>query len=84
MAIDDQMPVAVVDLNAQAWNTNFGPNPFEDCPPDYTQNNDDVEYVPIEVPGNNPLPSFNFPEENGGAQWNSPLNAKKKIMRKSQ
>ena len=31
---DDQMPVAHDYLYAQSWNTNFGPNPFEDSPPD--------------------------------------------------
>ena len=46
MAKNDQMPVAHDDLYAQSWNTNFGPNPFEDSPPEYTQNMEDVEYVP--------------------------------------
>ena len=47
---DDLMPVAHDDLYAQSWNTNFGPNPFEDSPPDYTQITDDIEFVPVEVP----------------------------------
>ena len=72
------MPVAYDDLYAQSWTTNFEPNPFEDSPPDYTQNNDDVEYVPIEVPENNhPSPSI-FQKKVRGAQWSSPLKAKKK------
>ena len=33
---DDQIRVAHDDFHAQSWNTNFGPNPFEDNPPDYT------------------------------------------------
>ena len=54
---DDQMPVAHDGLYSQSWNTNFSPNPFEDNPPEYTQNTDDVEYIPIETPENNPTPS---------------------------
>ena len=80
---DDQMPVAHDDLYAQSWNTNFGPNPFEDSPPDHTQNTDDIEYVSVDAPENNHPPSLEFPNNSGGAQWNSPLNAKKKIMMKS-
>ena len=79
---DDQMPVAHDDLYAQSWNTNFGPNPFEDSPPDYTQITDDIEYVPVEVPENNHPPTHEFPKNRGGAQWNRPLNAKKKIVMK--
>ena len=79
---DDQLPVAHDDLYAQSWNTKFGPNQFEDGPPDHTQNNDDVEYVPVEVPENNHPPSLKFLEKGGGAQWSSPLQAKKKIKRK--
>ena len=55
------------DLYAQSWNTNLGPNPFEDSLPDYTQNNDDVEYVPFEVLENNHLPSLNFPAKKRGS-----------------
>ena len=79
---DDQMPVAHDDLYAQSWNTNFGPNPFEDSPPDYTQITDDIEYVPVEVPEHNQPPSPKFPKIVGGAPWNRPLNAKKKIVMK--
>ena len=79
---DDQIPVTHDDLYAQSWNTNFGPNPFEESPPDYTQITDDIEYVPVEVPENNHPPSPNFPKNGGGAQWNRPLNAKKKIVMK--
>ena len=77
------MPVAHTNLYAQSWNTNFGPNPFEDSAPNYTQNTDDNEYVPVEVPKNNHPPSLKFPKISEGAQWNRPLNAKKKIMMKS-
>ena len=48
-------------------NTNFGLNPFEDSPPDYTQNTDDIEYVPTEVPKNNHPPSLKFRENSGGS-----------------
>ena len=80
---DDQMPVAHDDLYAQSWNKNFGPNPFEDSPPDNTQDTDDMEYVPVDALENNHPPSLGFPKNSRGAQWNSPLNAKKKIMMKS-
>ena len=63
---DDQMPVAHDDLYAQSWNTNFGPNPFEDSHPDCTQNTDDIEYVPVEVPENNHPPSLELPKNSGG------------------
>ena len=69
---DNQMPVAHDDLYAQSWNTNFGPNPFEDGPPDYTSNDDDVEYVPIEIPDNNHPPSLKFPEKGGGSPVEQP------------
>ena len=64
---DDQMPVTHDDLYAQSWNTKFGPNPFEDNPPDYTQITDDIEYVPVEVPENNHPPSPEFPKNSGGS-----------------
>ena len=64
---DDQMPVAHDDLYAQSWNTKFGPNPFEDSPPDHTQNTDDIEYIPVEVPENNHPPSPKFPKRSGGS-----------------
>ena len=76
---DDQMPVAHDDLYAQSWNTNFGPNPFEESRPDYTQITDDIEYVPVEVPENNHPPSPKFPKNGEGSR---PLNAKKKIVMK--
>ena len=80
---DHQMPVTHGGLYAQSWNTNFGPSPFEDSPPDNTQDIDDMEYVPVDAPENNHPPSLEFPKNSGGAQWNSPLNVKKKIMMKS-
>ena len=64
---DDQMPAAPDDLYAQSWNTIFGPNPIEDGPPDHTQNTDDIEYVPVEVPRNNLPPSPDFPKNSGGS-----------------
>ena len=63
------MSVAHDDINAQSWNTNFGPNPFEDNRPDYTQQTDDIEYVPIEVPETSRPPSPNFLKK----QWGSPV-----------
>ena len=64
---DDQMPVAHDDIYAQSWNTNFGPNPFEDKPPDYVQHTEDIEYVPIEEPENSRPPSPKFPKNGGGS-----------------
>ena len=64
---DDQMPVAHDDLYAQSWNTNFGPNPFEDSRPDHTQNTDDIEYVSVDAPENNHPPSLEFPNNSGGS-----------------
>ena len=40
------MSVAHDDLYAQSWNTNFGPDQFEENPPDFTLNDDVVENVP--------------------------------------
>ena len=62
-----KIPVTHDDLYAQSWNTNFGPNPFEESPPDYTQIFDDIEYVPVEVPENNHPPSPKFPKNGGGS-----------------
>ena len=62
---DDQMSVANDDLYAQSWNTNFGLNPFKDSPQDHTQNTDDIEYVPVEVPKNNHPPSLEIPKNRG-------------------
>ena len=53
---DDQMSVAHDDFYAQSWKTNFGPNAFEENPPDVTLNDDDVEYVPCQVPEINHSP----------------------------
>ena len=64
---EDQMPVTHDDLYAQSWNTKFGPNPFEESPPDYTQITDDIEYVPVEVPENNHSLSPKFPKNSGGS-----------------
>ena len=64
---DDQMLVAHDDLFAQSWNTNFGRNPFEDRPPDYTQYTDDIQYVPIEITEKTHPPSLKFPTSSGGS-----------------
>ena len=65
---DDQMPVAHDDLYAQSWNTDFGPNSFEDSPLDHTQNTDDIEYVPVDAPESShppDPPSLEFPKNSG-------------------
>ena len=69
---DDQKPVTHDDLYAQSWNTNFGPNPFEVSPPDYTQTTDDIEYVPVEGPENNHPLSPKFPQNSGGSSVEQP------------
>ena len=54
---DDQMTIANDDLYAQSWNTNFGSNPFEDGPSEFTQDTEDAEYTPIQIPNENHPPS---------------------------
>ena len=53
------------DLYAQSWNTNFGPNPFEENPPDFTHNDDVVE--PCQVPKNNHPPPCEISKTSGGS-----------------
>ena len=65
---DDQMPIEHDDLYAQSWNTNFGPNPFEDNPSEYSQNADDIEYLPIRQPDQiNHPPSREISQNSGGS-----------------
>ena len=64
---DDQLPITQDDLYAQSWNTNFGPNPFEDNPPEYSQNIEDIEYLPITSPENNHPPSLEISKNSGGS-----------------
>ena len=64
---DDQMIVSHDDLYAQSWNTNFGPNPFEESPHESTLNTDNIEYVPIEIPEQNRPPSPNSSKNSGGS-----------------
>ena len=66
----DQMPIANDDLYAQSWNTNFGSNPFDDSPSDYSQNTEDTEYIPIQTPEHNRPFSHGSSKNSGGAQWN--------------
>ena len=61
---DDQMSVAHDDLYAQSWNTNFGPNTFEENPPEFTHN-DDVEYVPCQKHDINHPPPAKFQKQEG-------------------
>ena len=62
---DDRMRVAHDDLFAQLRNTNIGLNPFEDGPHEYTQNTDDIEYVPVEQPEKTPPSTSNFRKDSG-------------------
>ena len=51
------MPITNEVLYAQSWNTNFGSNPFDDGPSEYSQNTEDTEYIPIQTPDENRPPS---------------------------
>ena len=68
------MPIANDDLYAQSWNTNFGSNPFEDSPSEFSQDTEDAEYSPIQIPNENHPPSTGSSKNSGGAQWIRPLN----------
>ena len=64
---DDQMAITNDDLYAQSWNTNFGSNPFDDGPPEYSLNTDDTEYIPIQIPEENRPPSPGSSKNNRGS-----------------
>ena len=81
---DDQARIANDDLYAQSWNTNFGSNPFEDGPSEFSQDTDDAEYTPIQISDDNHPPSPGSSKNSGGAQWNRPLNPKGKTNENSQ
>ena len=68
------MPIANDGLYAQSWNTNFGSNPFADGPSEYSQNTEDAQYIPIQMPEENRPPSPGSSKNSEGAQWNRPLN----------
>ena len=81
------MPIANDDLYAQSWNMNFGSNPFDDGPSQYSQNTEDTEYIPIQTPEEN-RPPFDFQKIDfqkivGVGQWNRPLNQMKILQMKS-
>ena len=64
---DDQIPIATDDLYAQSWNTNFGSNPFVDGPSEYSQDTEDTEYTPIQIPYDNRPPSPGSSKISGGS-----------------
>ena len=64
---DDQMPITNDDLYAQSWNTNFGSNPFDDGPSEYSLNTEDTEYIPIQIPEENRPPSPGSSKNSGGS-----------------
>ena len=78
---DDQTLLANDDLYAQSWNTSFGTNAFEDGPSEFSQDTDDAEYAPIQIPDDNHPPSPESSKNGGGAQWNRPLNPKEETMK---
>ena len=61
------MPIANDDLYAQAWTTNFGSNPFDDCPSEYSQNNETTEHTPIQIPDDNHPPAPGSSKNSGGS-----------------
>ena len=63
----DQMPTEHDDHYSQSWNTNFGPNPFEDNHPEYSQKAEDIAYLSIPVPENNHPPSRENSQYCGGS-----------------
>ena len=64
---DDQMLIANDDLYAQSWNTNFGSNPFEDGPSEYSEDTEETEYTPIQTPNDNRPPSPGSSKNSGGS-----------------
>ena len=64
---DDQMPITNDDLYAQSWNTNFGSNPFDVDPAEHSQNTEETEYIPIQVPDDNHPPSPGTSKNSGGS-----------------
>ena len=64
---DDQMPIEHDDLYAQSWNTNFGPNPLEDNPPEYSQDVEDIEYLPTTEAEHNHPPSREISQNGEGS-----------------
>ena len=63
----DQMHKANDDLYAQSWNTSFGSNTFDDGSTEYSQNTEDAEYFPIQIPYNNRPPSPGSSKSSGGS-----------------
>ena len=64
---DDQMPITNDDLYAQSWNTNFGSNPFDDSLAEYSQNTEDADHIPIQIPNDNRPPSPGSSKNSGGS-----------------
>ena len=62
-----KFPIAIDDLYAQSRNTNFGSNPFDDGPTEYSQNTEDVENTPIQIPDDNRPPSPGSSKNSGGS-----------------
>ena len=79
---EDQMPITNDDLYAQSWNTNFGSNPFDNGPSEYSLNTEDTEYIPIQIPEENRPPSPGSSKNSGGALRNRPLNQLKTMKMK--
>ena len=64
---DHQIPMAIYDLYAQSWNTNFGSNPFDDGPSEYPQDTEDIESIPIQIPEDNHPRSPGCSKNSGGS-----------------
>ena len=61
------MPIEHDDLYAQSWNTNIGPNPFEDNHPEYSQDVEDIDNLPTTEPEHNHPPSREISQNGGGS-----------------
>ena len=68
---DDSPEISQEDLYAQAWDTNFGPNPFELTPPNYNSNEEHDE-DPNAQPIQNHPPTRNNLKTSGGIPADQP------------
>ena len=68
---DDSPEISQEDLYAQAWDTNFGPNPFELTPPNYNSNEEHAE-DPTAQHIQNHQPTHNNLKTSGGIPADQP------------
>ena len=75
------MPLTHDDFYAQSWYANFGPHPFVNNPSEYSQNIEDTEYVPIELPENKHPPSLDNSKTSGGSAVELTTDPEEKLMK---